>query len=188
MTDTDGQLPALEPGSNFDGFTIEKQIGEGGMARLFLAHDENGRQRVLKVPRRTLDADPVAMIAFENELRLARYLEDFPYAHMPVSQSGGECRYLVMDYIPGANLWTHLCARGCLSESEAIVMAKKIVRALAELHRRRIVHLDVKLSNIMITPDDEVRLIDFGLSNHLDLPDLIYESSRTQGHAGLHCA
>lgn len=176
MTDTDGQLPALEPGSNFDGFTIEKQIGEGGMARLFLAHDENGRQRVLKVPRRTLDADPVAMIAFENELRLARYLEDFPYAHMPVSQSGGECRYLVMDYIPGANLWTHLCARGCLSESEAIVMAKKIVRALAELHRRRIVHLDVKLSNIMITPDDEVRLIDFGLSNHLDLPDLIYES------------
>ncbi|MCR4302704.1 MAG: bifunctional serine/threonine-protein kinase/universal stress protein [Gallionella sp.] len=176
MTDTAGQLPALEPGSKFDGFTIEKQIGEGGMARLFLAHDENGRQRVLKVPHRTLDADPVAMIAFENELRLAHYLEDFPYAHMPVSQSGGECRYLVMDYIPGANLWTHLCARGCLSESEAIAMAKKIVHALADLHRRRIVHLDVKLSNIMITPDDEVRLIDFGLSNHLDLPDLIYES------------
>jgi hypothetical protein len=56
----------FKPGSKFDGFTIEKQIGEGGMARLFLASDENARQRVLKVPRRTLDVDPVAVVAFEN--------------------------------------------------------------------------------------------------------------------------
>lgn len=176
MTDTVGQSVAFEPGSNFDGFTIEKQIGEGGMARLFLAHDENGRQRVLKVPRRTLDADPVAVVAFENELRLAHYLEDFPHAYMPVSQSGGDRNYLVMDYIEGTDLWTHLRERGCLNEAQAIALAKKIVHAMAELHRRRIVHLDIKLSNIMITRDGEVRIIDFGLANHLDLPDLIYES------------
>ncbi|MEO8330809.1 MAG: bifunctional serine/threonine-protein kinase/universal stress protein [Gallionella sp.] len=176
MTDTSGQNSAFEPGSKFDGFTIDKQIGEGGMALLFLAHDENGRQRVLKVPRRTLDVDPVAVVAFENELRLARYLEDFSHAHMPVSQSGGERRYLVMDYIEGNDLWTHLTAHGCLSERKAIALTKKIVHALAELHRRRIVHLDIKLSNIMITPDGEVRIIDFGLANHLDLHDLIYES------------
>jgi len=54
----------------------------------------------------------------------------------------------------------------------------KMARAVAELHRRRIVHLDLKLSNVMRTPDGEVRLIDFGLANHLDLPDLIYESFR----------
>lgn len=176
MTDTVGQPLAFEPGSKFDGYTIEKQIGEGGMARLFLARDENGRQRVLKVPRHTLDVDPVAMIAFENELRLARYLEDFPHAHMPVSQSDDQHRYLVMDYIEGTDLWTHLCDNGCLDEAQAIALTKKVVHALAELHRRRIVHLDIKLSNIMITHDGEVRIIDFGLANHLDLPDLIYES------------
>lgn len=176
MTDTVGQSLAFEPGSSFDGYTIEKQIGEGGMARLFLAHDENGRQRVLKVPRHTLDVDPVAVVAFENELRLARYLEDFPHAHMPVSQSDDERHYLVMDYIEGTDLWTHLCEQGCLNEAQAIALTKKVVHALAELHRRRIVHLDIKLSNIMITRDGEVRIIDFGLANHLDLPDLIYES------------
>jgi len=176
MTDTPGQAPGFEPGSSFDGFTIEKQIGEGGMARLYLARDESGRQRVLKVPCRTLDADPVAVVAFENELRLARYLEDFPHAYMPVSQSGGERHYLVMDYIEGSDLWTHLREQGCLGEARAIALAKKIVRAMAELHRRRIVHLDIKLSNIMVTRDGEVRLIDFGLANHLDLPDHIYES------------
>lgn len=176
MAEASGQVPEFEPGSSIDGYTIERQIGEGGMARLYLAHDENQRRRVLKVPRRTLDVDPVAVISFENELRLARYLEDFLHAYMPVAQHAGERRYLVMDYIEGTDLWTHLRKRGCLCEAEAIALAKKIVRALAELHRRRIVHLDIKLSNIMITPEGEVRLIDFGLANHLDLPDLIYES------------
>lgn len=176
MTEASGQTPEFEPGSSIDGFTIEKQIGEGGMARLYLAQDANGRQRVLKVPRRTLDADPVAVVAFENELRLAHYLEDFPDADLPVSQSAGERRYLVMDYIAGTDLWTHLRERGCLDEAAAIAMAKKIVRAMAELHRRRIVHLDIKLSNIMVTAAGEVKIIDFGLANHLDLPDLIYES------------
>ncbi len=176
MMDMAGQAPEFEPGSNFDGYTIDKLIGEGGMARLYLAHDESGRQRVLKVPRRTLDVDPVAVVAFENELRLARYLEDFPHAYMPVSQSDSERHYLVMDYIEGTDLWTHLRENGCLDEAQAIALAKKIVRAMAELHRRRIVHLDIKLSNIMVTPDGEVRLIDFGLANHLDQADHIAES------------
>jgi len=175
MTDNP-QLLEFKPGSKFDGYIIEKMIGEGGMARLFLAHDENSRKRVLKVPRRTFDADPVAVVAFENELRLARYLEDFPYAHMPVSQNRGDCQYLVMDYIEGTNLWTHLGAHHSLGESDAVSIAKKVVFAMSELHRRRIVHLDIKLSNVMITPEGDIRLIDFGLANHLDLHDLIFES------------
>lgn len=159
-----------------EGFTIERQIGEGGMAVLYLAVNSAGERRVLKFPRRAPEADPVALVAFENELRLARYLEDFPYAHMPVAQPGADARCLVMRYIEGTDLWAYLRRNGCLSEAEAIALTKKIVRALAGLHERRILHLDVKLSNIMITAAGDVRLIDFGLANHLDLPDLIYES------------
>lgn len=176
MIDTAGQGLIFEPGSKVDGYTIDKLIGEGSMALLYLAHEESGRQRVLKVPCRTLDTDPVAVVAFENELRLARYLEDFPHAYMPVSQSAGKSHYLVMDFIDGTDLWTQLREQGCLGEAQAITLIKKIVYALAELHRRRIVHLDIKLSNVMVTREGEVRIIDFGLANHLDLPDLIYES------------
>jgi len=176
MIDTAGQGLIFEPGSKVDSYTIDKLIGEGSMALLYLAHEESGRQRVLKVPRRTLDSDPVAVVAFENELRLARYLEDFPHAYMPVSQSAGKSHYLVMDFIDGTDLWTRLREKGCLGEAEAIALTKKIVYALAELHRRHIVHLDIKLSNVMLTREGEVRLIDFGLANHLDLPDIIYES------------
>jgi len=176
MDDTSVQLFKVEPGTKVDGLTVEKQIGEGGMARLFLAHDENARKYVLKVPNRTHGTDPVADVAFENELRLARYLEDFPQAHMPVTKKIGDGHFLMMDYIEGKDLWSYLNENGCFSEAQAIALVKKIVRALADLHRRRIVHLDIKLSNIMITPNGDVRIIDFGLANHLDLPDLIYES------------
>jgi len=176
MAESDQASPEFAPGSRFDGYTIERQIAEGGMARLYLAHDEGGLRRVLKVPRLTHDADPVSVVAFENELRLARYLEDFPHAYMPVSRHAGVDNYLVMDYIEGTDLWSYLREHGCLDETQTIALAKKIVRCMAELHRRRIVHLDIKLSNIMLTPEGEIRLVDFGLANHLDLPDHIYES------------
>ena len=177
MSDPLLQSPIPHPaGSRLGPYTIERQIGEGGMALLYLAVDENGAQHVLKLPRAPAETDPASQVAFENEVRLAPYLGDFArVSQSRTGESDGE-RYLVLTYIDGTDLWTHLRANGCLGEREAVVLAKKIVSALAELHERRILHLDVKLSNIMLTPSGDVRVIDFGLANHLDLPDLILES------------
>ncbi len=166
----------LEPGQYVAGFTIEKKIGEGAMAVLYLVTDKDGNQHSLKMPRQRLGVDPVSLVAFENELRLAPFLEDFPHAYMPKVVHDGDKKYLLMDYIEGVDLWTHLTSNGCLNEDEAVSLLKKIVFALGKLHERRIIHLDIKLSNIMVTTDGEIRLIDFGLANHLDLPDLIHES------------
>lgn len=166
----------LEPGDLVAGYRVEKKIGEGAMAILYLVTDKDGHQFSLKMPRQRLGVDPVSLVSFENELRLAPYLADFPHAYMPKVVHEGDKKYLLMDYIEGVDLWTHLSSNGCLSEDEAVSLTKKIVYALAKLHERRIVHLDIKLSNIMATTDGEIRLIDFGLANHLDLPDLIHES------------
>jgi protein-serine/threonine kinase len=166
----------LAPGAQLDGLTVVRRIGEGGMANLYLVHDADGREQVIKVPRQALGTDPVSYVAFENELRLAPYLSDFPFAYMPSTRGGSHAQYLVMAYIPGQDLWSYLKERGTMSEAEAVALAQKIVHAVAALHARRIVHLDLKLSNVMLTPTGEVRLVDFGIANHLDLPDLIYES------------
>jgi len=173
MTDTSGQNSPFEPGSKFDGFTIDKQIGEGGMALLFLAHDENGRQRVLKVPRRTLDVDPVSVVAFENELRLARYLEDFPHAHMPVYRSGGERRYLVMDYIEGQSLEEVMILHpDGLDEATVLDWGDQLLSALEYIHRHGLVHRDVKPANILLregsTDNSEAILTDFGIAKILE--------------------
>jgi serine/threonine protein kinase len=163
------------PGAVLDGLRIEKKIGAGAMANLYLARGPDDVLRVLKIARHCLGVDPVSLVAFENELRLAPYLRDFPYAHMP--KAWGETnQYLIMDYIPGADLWTYLKAHGPLSEAQAVALAKKLAHALRALHRLDIIHLDLKLSNVMLTPDGEVRLVDFGLANHRGLPDLIHES------------
>lgn len=165
-------------GNVVDGLVIEKTIGEGAMANLYLVRDVGGERRVIKVPRQSLKMDPVCLVAFENELRLAPYLEDFKHAYMPKIRGQTSNQYLVMDYIQGVDLWSFIKKNGPLTETDTVNLGKMIVRAVAELHQRRIVHLDLKLSNVMITPAGEVRLIDFGLANHLDLHDLIYESFR----------
>jgi protein-serine/threonine kinase len=176
MKPTQNPFGDLAPGAQLDGLTVVRRIGEGGMANLYLVHDADSREQVIKVPRQALGTDPVSYVAFENELRLAPYLSDFPFAYMPSTRGGSNAQYLVMAYIPGQDLWSYLKERGTLSEAEAVALARKIVHAVAELHARRIVHLDLKLSNVMLTPAGEVRLVDFGIANHLDLPDLIYES------------
>lgn len=176
QTPTETQPRELQPGTVLDEFRIERKIGEGGMARLYLAVNLEGQYKVLKVPRQSYGIDPVCVVSLENEMRLAPYLEDFPHAHMPEARGAASGGYLVMDYIQGVDLLTHLREAGFLSEEEAVSLIRKIVLAMSELHQRRILHLDLKLSNVMITSDGNIRLVDFGLANHLDLPDLIYES------------
>ena len=179
MASPDRHIPAqddLEPGQCIAGYTIEKKIGAGAMAVLYLVTDGDGNPYALKIPLQRYGIDPVSLVAFENELRLAPYLEDFPHACRPKVIHDGDHKYLLLEYIEGVDLWKHMTKNGCLSEDEAISLTKKIVHALSELHQRRIIHLDIKLSNIMVNAAGEIRLIDFGLANHLDLPDLIHES------------
>jgi len=178
LADDPQTSPAIShaPGTHLGPYTIVRQIGEGGMARLYLATDVDGGEHVLKIPRCPTEIDPASQVAFENELRLAPYLGDFARVTQSRQDDPDSDRYLVLQYIDGTDLWSHLHANGCPSEREAVALTRKIVRALAELHERRIVHLDIKLSNIMLTRSHEVRLIDFGLANHIDLPDLILES------------
>lgn len=177
MSDLQPHSPIPYPaGARLGPYTVVRQIGEGGMALLYLAVDEDGGQHVLKLPRAPAEADPASQIAFENEIRLAPYLGDFARVSESRGADSSTGRYLVLRYIEGTDLWTHLRAHGCLGERETVALARKIVLALAELHERRILHLDVKLSNIMLTPNGDVRIIDFGLATHLDLPDLILES------------
>jgi serine/threonine protein kinase len=168
----------LQPGSQIDDLIIERKVGEGAMANLYLAVDSTGQERVIKVPCQSLSADPVSAVAFENEMRLASYLADFEYGCVPHVDNTARRPYLSMSYIRGQDLWSHLKQHGPLSEAATLALGIQIVHAVSQLHRRRIVHLDLKLSNIMLTPEHEVRLIDFGLANHLDLPDLIFESFR----------
>jgi eukaryotic-like serine/threonine-protein kinase len=85
--------------------------------------------------------------------------------------------FIVMELVPGTSLLPKLETLP-LPIDEVVTIGQKVAAALDSLHRQRVVHLDVKPSNIMFRPSGEAVLVDFGLSRHLDLPDLVGEEYR----------
>jgi response regulator RpfG family c-di-GMP phosphodiesterase len=79
-----------------------------------------------------------------------------------------ELWYLVMEYVPGLDLDAYVTKHGPLGTVRACNLVYQAAAALQEIHKYRLVHRDVKPSNIMVTPEDQAKLLDFGLSRQLD--------------------
>jgi nucleotide-binding universal stress UspA family protein len=100
--------------------------------------------------------------------------------HVPACYATGDFAhqaYVVIEPIPGATLYSRLRDLP-LSYEEAVAIAGKIAVALADLHRQNVIHHDIKPSSIMFRASGEAVLIDFGLSHHNQLPDLLQEEFR----------
>lgn len=172
-------LPRLPPGTVLDGFTIGPLLHKGGMAALHeTTHpDWPDTPLLMKLPRLQEGEDPAAIVSFEMELMILPRLSG-PHVPRFVAARGFEAQpYLVMERIAGASL------RPMMDDlprpvAEVAALGARIARALDSLHRQHVVHLDVKPSNILQRPDGRVVLVDFGLSHHEHLPDLMREEFR----------
>ncbi len=159
-----------------DRYEILSEIGRGGMGAVYLAEDQRlpGRRCAVKanqLPVGMVAADADALKAgFKREATLLAQL-DYPALpgvsdHFEVD----EVSYLVMDYVPGDDLSTLVNEARAkdryLDEARVLGWAEALCGALHYLHYRRpqIVHRDVKPSNIKLTPDGQIRLVDFGLA------------------------
>ena len=185
MTDAAGRTPALAPGATIDGFHVEAHLHRGGMAELWRvrrAGDPDGAPPlVMKVPRAERGEDPASVVGFEVEQMIMPILAG-PHVPRFVAKGGftGRQPYIVMECIPGDSLKARFDAAP-LPLAEVVEIGWKVATALHDLHRQKLVHLDVKPSNVLFrpAPDGAARgdavLIDFGLSRHAGLPDLLDE-------------
>lgn len=168
----------IEPGSVVDGFEVIGKIHQGGMASLWeVRKDGQEFPLLLKMPRLEEGEDPAAIVGFEMEQMILPRLSG-PHAPRFVAASDFSAEpYVVMERISGASLYPML-ENLPLAPSEVAGIGAKIAIALASLHRQGVIHLDIKPSNIMLRPAGEAVLIDYGLSRHEELPDLLAEEFR----------
>jgi eukaryotic-like serine/threonine-protein kinase len=170
--------PSLKPDAIIDGFRIEECIHRGGMATLWSVWRAGETMPLLmKVPKIAEGEDPAAIVGFEMEQMILPRLSG---VHVPKFVAVGEFSvqpYIVMERIRGNPLLRRL-GELPLPYEEVAGLGVKIAAALDDLHRQHVIHLDVKPSNIMFRPTGEAVLLDFGLSHHDQLPDLMQEEFR----------
>src|SRR5437763_1032582 len=168
----------IQPGAVIDGFTVGECVHNGGMATVWSVSQPGIEAPLLmKIPRVAEGEDPAAIVSFEMEQMI---LPRWSGPHVPACFATGDFArqaYVVIERIRGQTLYKRL-ADLPLAYEEARAMAAKIASALADLHRQNVIHHDIKPSSIMFRSSGEAVLIDFGLSHHNHLPDLLQEEFR----------
>lgn len=166
----------MKPGTIIGGFTLGPLIHQGGMAVLHEAtHPDHARPLLMKLPLLAEGEDPAAIVSFEMEQMILPRL-DGPHVPRCLGVGYEPLPWIAMERILGETLLL-LLDRLPLPIAEVVEMGAMMAEALSDLHRQGVVHLDVQPGNLMRVADRFV-LLDFGLSRHAHLPDLMAEEFR----------
>lgn len=148
-------------------YRIVEKIGQGGMGIVYLAHDERlDRDVAIKVLPPGMLTEESVRTRFRNEAMALAKLNhpNIATIHDFDTQSGVD--FLVMELISGSTLERKIVG-GPLSESETVYISLQVLGALGAAHRLGIIHRDLKPGNIIVGPDQHVKVLDFGLSRTL---------------------
>src|SRR5262245_8059727 len=161
-------------------YQITARLGAGGMGEVYRAHDSKlGRDVAIKtLPRLSLD-EPERRARFDREARVLASLNHPNIGGIYGLEETGGVPALVLELVEGLTLAERLAA-GPMPLPDAIATARQIVDAIDTAHERGVVHRDLKPSNVKITPDDMVKVLDFGLAK-LETGGRVTESSWSIG-------
>jgi serine/threonine-protein kinase len=159
-------LSSLEPGAVLGRrYEIRRVLGSGGMGMVFQAHDRDLDEPVaLKILRPEIASmDPQILERFKTEIRVARRI-----AHRNVVRTydfgdADGIKFISMEFIQGMTLKQLFRSKGALPLGVGLRIAKQAASGLVAAHDMGVVHRDVKPQNIMLTPQSEVKIMDFGI-------------------------
>jgi nucleotide-binding universal stress UspA family protein len=166
---------ALHPGLTIDGFELIAPLHEGGMATLWrVSHAQHTMPLLMKLARIGYGEAATQIVGFEVERMILsqlsgpnvpRFVADGDYEDQP---------WLVMEHLPGETL-RPLLQSAPLPFAQVAGLGALAATAIHSLHQQHVIHLDIKPSNLLRRPEGTIALIDFGLSHHSQLPDLLAE-------------
>ncbi len=140
-------------------------IRNGSMGRVYKARQTSvDRFVAVKVLHHTLSATTEFVVRFQREATFAARLAHTNIPHLIDAGESDGCPYLVMEYAEGETALDRCVRQGPFLEPPALRLALSVAEALDHVHRRGLIHRDVKPANLIIAPDGGVKLIDFGLA------------------------
>jgi eukaryotic-like serine/threonine-protein kinase len=163
------------PGLEINGFTLGEKLHTGGFATIWdVTHALYRTPMVMKVPTILDGYDGPTIVGFEVEQMIMPRLEG---PHVPRVMGQGDFAvmpYIVTERIPGDSLYKTF-RKAPLPVDAVIEMGARMAAAVHDIHRQHVIHLDLKPDNFLQRPSGEMVLIDYGLSRHDLLPDLLAE-------------
>jgi len=156
----------LGPGDVVGPYTVARELGRGGMGRVYLATDTRlGRTVALKAVAPELAGSESQRERLRREARLAAGLSHPGICTVfALEEIDGEL-YIASEFVEGRTLRDAIASGGVPPSSEVVRIARELAAALAFAHARGVVHRDLKPENVMLTADgDHVRILDFGLA------------------------
>ena len=163
----------LEPGTRLGSWKIKALIGHGGMGEVYLAVRADGAYAMdaaIKLLKRGLFTYANAQRFLRERRVLARLAHPNIARVLDAGTTDDGRPFLVMEYVHGARITDYAHARN-LPPRDAAALMRAVAEAVAEAHRHGVVHRDLKPANVMVTDEQQVKLLDFGIAKLMDEDD-----------------
>ena len=175
----------LDPGTVIGGYVVERLLGHGGMGNVYLATDlAIGRPVALKVLPDDVAGDPIRRRRLREEGRLLQTLRHPNLCQVYEVGEANGFSFIAMEYVQGHTLHD-VAAAGRVPVRRVIALARALAGALEVARCARIVHRDLKGSNVMVQPSGEIKILDFGLARFADAPAATLRPVPRQTEPGL---
>ena len=163
---------------NIADYTLKRELGQGGMGKVYLARSSDGHDVALKtiiIPEGiNARARWEAVERFQREARAARSLTHDSICQVLDTGADGETFFIVMEYLDGQSLRERIEETGSLPVERSVQIMFEVCDALAYAHDQGIIHRDIKPDNIMVLRGGRAKIMDFGLAS------IVYETGMTQ--------
>lgn len=158
---------SIHAGEKLDHYQIEKLVARSGMASIYQATDlRTGQIVAIKIPHPEMESDPIFFERFQREEEIGKKL-NHPGVMKVFPNEERQDPYIVMEWVPGRLLRNVLNEQRKLPIDRAIKIVLQICKALDHIHSHGVIHRDLKPENIMIDENDNIKIIDFGISANI---------------------
>ena len=153
-------------------YDVGQLVGKGGFASVYRARERITNNEVaIKIIKKSYIREAKSSQRIISEIKIHSRLDHKSIVKLYNYFEDKECIYIVLELCNNGNLYQYLKRFGPLSEYDATNLIHQILIALQYLHERHIIHRDLKLSNILLNDDSEIKICDFGLAIQFEHPD-----------------